>query len=103
MKNIVIFRPKSDPSGMTNGGGGPGGGPGGPGILVPDYQSYSGTPAHVAALKLRTGGNGNSSNMPLLMSESEIKAEILRKQLICHAQVGINNFNDSEPRSSFFF
>lgn len=49
-------------------------------VLMPDYQSYAGTPSQVAEMRVR-------ANMPAVITNNEIKFEILKRQQICHAQV----------------
>ncbi len=55
------------------------GAPGGS-IMLPDYQSYSGTPSYISSMKLR-------SNVPSFISENDLRMEILKRQMICVAQV----------------
>ena len=52
-------------------------------ILVPDFQSFSGTPSYVCNLKVK-------SNTPSFMGGSELKMNLLKKQLMCQTQVDPN-------------
>lgn len=61
-----------------------GGQPGGS-VLLPEYQSYAGTPSYIAGMKLR-------SNVPGFLAENDLKMEILKRQMICQAQVRFPKF-----------
>ncbi len=49
-------------------------------ILMPDYQSYAGTPSYISSMKLR-------SNVPSFLADNELRMEILKRQLFCITQV----------------
>ena len=49
-------------------------------VILPNYSMYTGTPNHVANMKLR-------SNVPSFIAENELKMEVLKRQHICQAQV----------------
>merc|ERR1719367_546098 len=49
-------------------------------VILPNYSMYTGTPNHVANMKLR-------SNVPSFIAENELKMEVLKRQHICQAQI----------------
>ena len=53
-----------------------------PQVILPNYSMFTGTPTHVANMKLR-------SNVPSFIAENELKMEVLKRQHICQAQVRI--------------
>jgi hypothetical protein len=93
LRRFRLFQP---PGMSTNGGasGAHGGGPGSNGVaavaaaanqptgsvLLPDYSVYSGTPSHVANMRVR-------ANVPGFIAENELKVDILKRQHICLSQV----------------
>ena len=49
-------------------------------VLLPDFSSFNGTPSYLVNMKVQ-------SNVPGFVADNELKMEILKRQLICHAQV----------------
>ena len=55
---------------------------GGNSVLSPNFTMFTGTPAYVASMRVR-------SNAPANVAENELKLEILKRQQICLSQVRI--------------
>lgn len=53
------------------------GGVSGGSVLLPNWSAYSGTPSQIVAMKVR-------STAPTYVQDSELKMELLARQMICH-------------------
>ena len=52
-------------------------------VMIPNYSVFSGTPSHIVNMKSRT-------SIPNYLAENELKADILKRQQISHAQVSFS-------------
>ena len=52
-------------------------------VMIPNYSVFSGTPSHIVNMKART-------SIPNYLAENELKADILKRQQISHAQVSFS-------------
>jgi len=63
------------------------GGVAGGSVLLPQWSAYSGTPAHIVAMKVR-------NSAPNFVQENDIKMELLTRQMICHTAADPEAFPD---------
>lgn len=56
-------------------------------VLLPQWSAYSGTPAQIVAMKVR-------SSAPNFVQDNDVKMELLTKQMICHTAADPEAFPD---------